>query len=408
MPDSPIIKGGATPNDSNPQVIGGTYPNGVDWIEAGKPFANQGIMANRLRVVMNRLGTDNFQEQNEEIPGDIYRSGPQLDNGGDINYCMFLAATCVFQLIKKFHPKIGIKITAGNNQFFQNFQNAKGELLDSNHRRGTAINFKIIGIEDNKSFNELKEKDQNKINAIENVLQSVTAGNKYFQYINEYKKGTRDGDPRNNFLISMSGPCCPPPTDGNIYIEFNENGLVKQQHCDWWEGFVRANLGSLEKSERSGNEGDYDAYIEGIDEKLTAIGLALNNIIQIVDLYDIAEAWADEYNPSDSDDFVEILRDCPGGSRLRVKLPSFFNKGVNLEFPSINVIKSFSGIKIKFTGISKVREKGRDYGDRNEKYYAKGAKPRYLKGGKFFGIGKTIRRQGKGTPLSGLGGGRTI
>ena len=60
MPDLPIIKGGATPNDSDPLVVGGEYPSGIDWIEVGRPFANQGTMANRLRVVMNRLGSDNF------------------------------------------------------------------------------------------------------------------------------------------------------------------------------------------------------------------------------------------------------------------------------------------------------------------------------------------------------------
>lgn len=386
MPDLPVISGGATPNDSNPQVEGGEYPGGVNWIEAGKPFANQGIMANRLRVVMNRLGTDNFQEQNEEIPGDIYRSGPQLDNGGDITYCMFLAATCVFQLIREFNPKIGIKITAGNNQFFQNFQNSKGELLDSNHRRGTAINFEIIGIENNKKFSELKEKDQNKINEIEDVLMSVTAGNKYFQYINEYKKGTRDGDPRNNFLMSMSGPCCPPPTDGNIYIEYNENGKVASQHCDWWRGFVSANLKTLEDSLKTESEGSYDAYIEGIDEKLTAIGLAIGPGIpslEIVDLYSIAEAWQDQYNNSDSDDFVELIKDCPG--RLYIKEPTFYAKGVDISFPkgSIKIPKiEFNKINFKFSGKDKLRQKGKDYGGRNEMYFVGRYKSEYFgKGG---------------------------
>ena len=382
MPDLPIIKGGATPNDSDPLVIGGEYPSGVDWTEAGKPFANQGIMANRLRVVMNRLGADNFQEQNEEVPGDIYRSGPQLDNGGDINYCMFLAATCVFQLIREFNPKIGIKITAGNNQFFQNFQNSKGELLDSNHRNGKGINFEIIGIENNKKFSELKEKDQNKINEVEDVLMSVTAGNKYFQYINEYKKGTRDGDPRNNFLMSMSGPCCPPPTDGNIYIEYDQRGKVANQHCDWWGGFVSANLKGLEASLKTESEGSYDSYIEGIDEKLTAIGLAVGNApsLEIVDLYSIAEAWQDQYNSSDSDDFVEMLEDCPG--RLYITKPPFFNKGVEWGFPKGSI--ELPKIKLPnfgFAGRDKVRQKGKDYGGRNEMYFVGRYKSEYMKRG---------------------------
>ena len=105
MPDPPVIQKGATPNDSNPTVVGGTYPSDVDWIEAGRPFARKGINANKLRTVMNRLGADNFQEQTDALPGNIRFSGPQLDNAGDITYCMFLAATCVFSLIRKNYPK---------------------------------------------------------------------------------------------------------------------------------------------------------------------------------------------------------------------------------------------------------------------------------------------------------------
>ena len=105
--------------------------------------------------------------------------------------------------------------------------------LHPQYKRAIRTYVKNLGIEiveigyDEKGgvdFEDLKEKDQIKINDVEDILMSVTAGNKYFQYINEYKKGTRDGDPRNNFLMSMSGPCCPPPKDGNIYIEYNEKG----------------------------------------------------------------------------------------------------------------------------------------------------------------------------------------
>jgi hypothetical protein len=398
MPDPPIIKGGANPNDSNPQVIEGTYPNDVDWIEAGKPFANQGAMSNRLRVVMNRLGVENFQEQIEATPGDIYRSGPQLDNAGDITYCMFLAATCVFSLIKKHNPKIGIKITAGNNQFFQNFQNSKGEILDNNHIRGKAINFEIIGIDNQKTFDEFKPKDQNKINAVEEVLQAVTAGNKYFQYINEYKKGTRDGDPRNNFLMSMSGPCCPAPEEGNIYIEFNKHGVVIRQYADWWNEFVNDNTTMFTANSGGTNpnpskrKGDYDAYVEGVDEKETAIGLAIMNIIEIVDLYDIAEAYQDEY-VTDPEEIKSFLEKCI--PRFKATYPTLLTKGIEFNFPSFK-FPTFSIPKRK-----RLREKAEGYTKREDKYYVGRTKPRYLKGGKFFKVGKTGRRQVKGTPLSG-------
>jgi hypothetical protein len=388
-PDPPKKGTTATPMDSTPLVVGGEYPSEVDWIEVGKPFANQGVMANRLRGVMNSLGSDNFQEQTDAIKGDIKLSGPQLDNAGDITYCMFLAATCVFSLVKKNNPKIGIKIIAGNNQFFKNFQNSDGELLDNNHTKGKAINFEIVGIDNNKAFEELKPKDQNKINAVEEVLQAVTAGNKYFQYVNEYKKGTRDGDPRNNFLMSMSGPCCPAPEEGNIYIELNSNGDVIRQYADWWNEFCndndkKTNLNNPNPSQR---EGKYDGYVEGIDEKETAIGLAIMNIVEIVDLYDIAEAYRDEY-VIDAEEVKDFLDNCV--PKLKIKYPPT----LKISIPKINITLKFPTRPIRQRG--RLRDKAEGYNKREEKYYVGRTKPRYLKNGNIFSGKKQSRRQSGG------------
>lgn len=372
MPDTPIIKGGATPNDSNPRVIGGTYPEEVDWIAQGiRDGAGKGVNANRLRTLMEGLG-NNFTEETEEIPGDIFKSGPQLDNGGDIELCTFIAAACVFIMIKRHLPKVGIKVTAGNNQFFQNFQDAQGRLLDSNHRKGKAINFEIKGIDPNTSYGEMNSKQQQKINDVEEILQSITAGNKWFQYINEYKKGTRDGDKRNNFLISMGGPCCPPPDDSGAVVEYNENLEVINQHCDWWEGYVNRQGKKLKKPKPTGEYG----YIEGVSEKLTAIGLAsrIRPHIEIVDLYQVVQS-SDEIND-----------ECPGNfDKLKVVLPKIKKPSIKWpKSPEVNITSNFKGsIKIKFTtNKSLTTSLGNQYFDTYmRKSYATGrTKSEYFKG----------------------------
>lgn len=399
MPDPPVIQKGATPNDSNPTVVGGTYPSDVDWIEAGRPFARKGAMANRLRTVMNRLGAENFQEQTDAIQGKIRFSGPQLDNAGDITYCMFLAATCVFTLIRENYPKIGIKVTAGNNQFYSNFQDSNGNLLDNNHKKGKAINFEIIGVDNNKSFEELSKKEINQINQVEEVLQAVTAGNKYFQYINEYEKGTRDGDPRNNFLISMCGPCCPAPKEGNIYIEYNSNGDIIVQKADWWPDFVDDNEKSSNKIKAgtqynpspANRDGEYDGYIEGVEEKEIAIGLALLNQIEIVDLYDIVESYGDEYIV-DKEEIKRTFKECAG--KLVVRGPGL---------PPVRIPP------IPFPQSNKIKDKARGKIRRKEKYYIGRTKPRFLKNGRFFSTNKLFRRQSGGADkVSGFGGSRSF
>lgn len=356
---------------------------------------------------MNRLGIERFKEQIDIISGDKYHSGPQLDNAGDITYCMFLAATCVFQLISREHKKVGIQITAGNNQFFENFRLPTGELTDSNHRRGQAISFEVLGIPNNKTFDELSKKNQSKINEVENVLQAVAAGNKYFQYINEYKRGTVDGDPRNNFLMSMSGPCCPPPDEGGIWIELNQHGKVIRQGADWWVDFVSDNSMMLRQAgdnitnpnpnetygtyNPSVRTGYYSGYIEGWDEKETAIGLAmdLNPSVEIVDLYDISEAWAGEY---DSEGILDFIKDCPG--KINVKIPPAAVRDTEINWPTLNLFTKWPkfNLNIKYSGgSSRVSSKAEKF--KPVRYDVKGTKPLYLDNGKF--MGKSASKQRK-------------
>ena len=126
--------------------------------------------------VLNNFPTDPktglFQEQADRIPGDIFHSGRQLDNAGDITHCMFVSAACVFMMISEFLPDVGIEIIAGNNQFYKNFVNSKGKRLDNNHVRGRGINFVVKGIDKEKV--RIPEVDRCRRNATKIIIDNTT------------------------------------------------------------------------------------------------------------------------------------------------------------------------------------------------------------------------------------------
>ena len=126
---------------------------------------------------------------------------------------------------------------------------------------------------------------------------------------------------------------------------------------------------------------------KGIDEKETAIGLAIMNIVEIVDLYDIAEAYRDEY-VIDAEEVKSFLETCV--PKLKIKYPPT----LKIEIPKINITIKFPNIVIP--SRSRLRMKADGYHKREEKYYVGRVKPRYLKNGKLFGLRKQLRRQSGG------------
>ena len=353
MTDPTKKKGGATPMDSNPTVVQGTYPNDVDWLKIGENYAGRGKNANKLRATMDVLNnlptnpkTGLFQEQADRIPGDIFHSGRQLDNAGDITHCMFVSAACAFMMISEFLPDVGIEIIAGNNQFYKNFVNSKGKRLDNNHVRGRGINFVVKGIDNEKVRNgTLSSDDQNIIDEIETILQRVAAGNRHFQYINEYDLETQDGDPRYSFLMSLSGKCCD-EEKGGVYIEYGENEEPVNQGTHWWNDFVEDSIKLTTEGDdptipyRAGYDptnwtGEFKGYVEGVRYKEASIGRALLNEIEIVDMHDVVSGFnMGEFAKENLAE--EMFEDCGGGHEelgIRFPLPPL----PNINFPKINI-----------------------------------------------------------------------
>ena len=355
MPDPTIKKGGATPMDSNPTVVQGTYPDNVDWIKVGENYAGRGKNANKLRStmrVLNNLPTDPswglFQEQADRIPGDIHHSGRQLDNAGDITHCMFVSAACAFMMISEFLPDVGITIIAGNNQFYKNFVNSKGKRLDNNHVKGRGINFEVKGIDKERVKNgTLTSDEQDILDEIETILQRVAAGNRAFQYINEYDLEGQDGDPRYSFNMSLSGKCCD-EEKGGVYIEYGEDEEPVNQGTHWWNDFVEDTI-SLSTEEdgtkipyKKGYDpsnwtGEFEGYVEGVRYKNAAIGRALLNEIEIVDMHDVVSGFNMREFPKE-DLAEEMFKDCGGGhEEINIKIPIPLIPLPNINFPEIKL-----------------------------------------------------------------------
>ena len=373
--EDPTKKGGtATPMDSPPAVIEGEYPEGVDWIKKGENYAGRGKNANKLRAtmrVLNGLPADPekglFQEQAERVKGDIFRSGRQLDNAGDITHCMFVSAACVFMMINEFLPEVGIRIVAGNNQFYRNFKDSKGRRLDNNHVKGRAVNFEIMNIDNEKVKNgTLTEEELDIIDEVETILQRVAAGNRHFQYINEYDLESQDGDPRYNFHMSLSGRCCFEDKNGGIYIEYDEDDEIVRQGTHWWNSFLgdSINLSTEEDNTvipyRKGYdptnwEGEFDGYVEGVRYKEISIGRALLNGIEIVDMNDVVSGFNLEgFEKEELAD--EMFKDCGGGHRV-VGDRDGIDIGLEIDFPSIDKDKKDHSINISFDWLKRKNKK---------------------------------------------------
>jgi len=287
--EEPKPAGGATPMDTNPAVVEGKYPS-EDY--HGAEFADKGVNANKLRQILKSLG---YRETRTVIASNQW-SGPQLDNGGDISNEILDAASCVFFMIKKIRPDLKITVTAGNNTFYKYFKNEAGEILDNNHRRGYGLNFTVSGVSTAHARNDdLTEKEKQILDDVEEILQRISAGNKYFQYINEYTAVTKKGDHKYNFHISVSGA----PVmgmDEKVWVRTDKKGKTLEQGAMWWEGFNKDNVETNYTYVPAQREGNYFGFSEGLKEKEMSIELAKNNQLPIIDIKSVNYLVQDEYN----------------------------------------------------------------------------------------------------------------
>jgi len=116
--------------------------------------------ANNLRRVLAELG---YTEK-----------GTELDGGGDITKEMSVAAASVFRTISSELPNLKVRVTAGNDNYHQNFQNS-----NSRHKSGRAVDFTITPA------------TSSNISEINTILQGYAVGNNAkFRFLDEYTNAT--------------------------------------------------------------------------------------------------------------------------------------------------------------------------------------------------------------------------